>query len=177
MLTWKGVLNDFKSYLGHENVKQIADTDVISWKNYLVAKGLKSSTINNSYLAGLRTILNFAVNNKLISKNPAEKIKVVYRKNSEQKQLPYNDEEVAQLLWLAKQQVDPARRWLPWLAALSGARIGELAQLWGWGLRSRTAFISWKSSQHRTAAVSRRPTVNGEFRYIPFLSRTGFWIS
>ena len=23
------------------------------------------------------------------------------------------------------------RRWLPWLLALSGARVGELAQLWG----------------------------------------------
>jgi integrase len=112
-------------------VKQITDADVISWKDYLVARGLKSSTINNSYLAGLRTILNFGVNNKLISKNPAEKVKVANRKTSEQRQLPYNDEEVARLLWLAKQQVDPARRWLPWLAALSGARIGELGQLWG----------------------------------------------
>jgi integrase len=135
MLTWNGVLNDFKTYLGHENVRQITDTDVIGWKDYLVAKGLKSSTINNSYFAALRTILNFGVNNKLISKNPAEKVKVANRKNAEQRQLPYNDEEVARLLWLAKQQVDPARRWLPWLAALSGARIGELAQLWAEGIK------------------------------------------
>jgi hypothetical protein len=131
MLTWKGVLNNFTTYIGHENVKQITDTDVIGWKDYLVAKGLKSRSINSAYLACLRTIFNFGVNNKLISKNPAEKVKVAYRKNSEQGALPYNDEEVAKLLWLAKQQVNPARRWLPWLAALSGARIGELAQLWG----------------------------------------------
>ena len=131
MLTWKGVLNNFTTYIGHENVKQITDTDVIGWKDYLVTKGLKSRSINSAYLACLRTILNFGVNNKLISKNPAEKVKVACRKNSEQGALPYNDEEVAKLLWLAKQQVNPARRWLPWLAALSGARIGELAQLWG----------------------------------------------
>ncbi len=30
-----------------------------------------------------------------------------------------------------KKETNAARRWLPWLAALSGARIGELAQLWG----------------------------------------------
>jgi integrase len=131
MLTWKGVLNNFTTYIGHENVKQITDTDVIGWKDYLVTKGLKNRSINSAYLACLRTILNFGVNNKLISKNPAEKVKVANRKNSEQGALPYNDEEVARLLWLAKQQVNPARRWLPWLAALSGARIGELAQLWG----------------------------------------------
>ena len=130
-LVWKIVINALTSYLGHENVKQITDADVIGWKDYLVTKGLKASTINNSYLVGLRTIFNFGVNNKLITHNPAEKVKVAYRKNSEQRQLPYSDDEVARLLWLAKQQVNPMRRWLPWLAALSGARIGELAQLWG----------------------------------------------
>ena len=108
---------------------------MIRWKDSLVANGLKSKTIKNSYLGCLRAIFNFGVDNKLISKNPAEKVKVAYRKNSEQRQLPYNDEEVARLLWLAKQQTDPARRWLPWLAALSGARIGELAQLWAEGIK------------------------------------------
>jgi integrase len=130
-LAWKIVFNAFTTYLGHENVKQITDADVIGWKDYLVAKGLKSKTINNAYLACLRTIFNFGVNNKLITHNPAGKVKMACRKSSEQGALPYNDEEVAKLLWLAKQQVNPARRWLPWLAALSGARIGELAQLWG----------------------------------------------
>jgi integrase len=92
---------------------------------------LKSKTINNAYLACLRTIFNFGVNNKLITHNHAGKVKMACRKNSEQGALPYSDDEVARLLGAAKQQVNPMRRWLPWLAALSGARIGELAQLWG----------------------------------------------
>ena len=134
-LAWKRVFNAFTTYLGHENIKQITDADVIKWKDYLVAKGLKSKTINNACLACLRTIFNFGVNNKLITHNPAGKVKMAFRKNSEQAALPYNDEEVARLLWLAKQQVNPMRRWLPWLAALSGARIGELAQLWAEGIK------------------------------------------
>ena len=130
LMTWQGVLNNLKAHLGHENVRIITDADVIRWKDALVANGLKSKTIKDSYLGCLRAIFNFAVENKLISKSPVENVKVAYRKNSEQRQLPYNDEEVARLLCLAKQQTNPARRWLPWLAALSGARIGELAQLW-----------------------------------------------
>jgi integrase len=130
-ITWRVALKSLTNYLGHESMRQITNADVIGWKDYLVAKGLKSTTINNSYLAGLRTIFNFGVSNKLISNNPAENVKMANRKTSEQRQLPYNDEEVARLLWLAKQQANPARRWLPWLAALSGARIGEVAQLWG----------------------------------------------
>ena len=136
LMTWRGVLNNLKTHLGHENVQIITDADVIRWKDALVAKGLKSRTIKNSYLGCLRAIFNFAVENKLISKSPVENVKVTYRKNSEQRQLPYNDEEVARLLWLAKQQTNPARRWLPWLAALSGARIGELAQLWAEGIKN-----------------------------------------
>jgi len=48
MLTWKGVLNNFTTYIGHESVKQITDGDVIGWKDYLVAKGLKSRSINSA---------------------------------------------------------------------------------------------------------------------------------
>ena len=44
-------------------------------------------------------------------------------------------------------------------------------------LRSRTAFTSWRLSRHRMAGVSKRPTASEKFRYIPLLSRTGFWIS
>ena len=173
-LVWKIVLNDFTNYICHENVKQITDTDVIGWKDYLVAKGLKSSTINNSYLVGLRTILNFAVNNKLISKNPAEKIKVAYRKNSEQKQLPYNDEEVARLLWLAKQQVNPMRRWLPWLAALSGARIGELAQLWGSAIKFENGVYFMEIKPAPDGGSLKTPNSERRVPLHPVLIKDGF---
>ena len=45
--------------------------------------------------------------------------------------LPYDDAEVGRLLSMASQETAAARRWLPWLAALSGPRIGEVAQLSG----------------------------------------------
>ena len=173
-LVWKMVLNAFTNYICHENVKQITDTDVIGWKDYLVAKGLKSSTINNSYLVGLRTILNFALNNKLISKNPAEKIKVAYRKNSEQKQLPYNDEEVARLLWLAKQQVNPMRRWLPWLAALSGARIGELAQLWGSAIKVENGVYFMEIKPAPDGGSLKTPNSERRVPLHPVLIKDGF---
>jgi integrase len=38
---------------------------------------------------------------------------------------------LAKLLAIADSQANPYRRWLPWLMALSGARVGEVAQLWG----------------------------------------------
>jgi integrase len=174
MLTWNGVLNNFKAYVGHENVRQITDADVIRWKDYLVAKGLKSSTINNSYFAALRTILNFGVNNKLISKNPAEKVKVANRKNSEQRQLPYNDEEVARLLGAAKQQVNPMRRWLPWLAALSGARIGELAQLWAEGIKNENGVHFMEIKAAPDGGSLKTPNSERQVPLHPALIKDGF---
>ncbi|EJW11447.1 site-specific recombinase, phage integrase family [Rhodovulum sp. PH10] len=44
---------------------------------------------------------------------------------------PYDDAEVGRILALADKETNPAKRWLPWLLALSGARVGEVAQLWG----------------------------------------------
>ena len=123
---------------------------------------------------GLRTILNFAVNNKLISKNPAEKIKVAYRKNSEQKQLPYNDEEVARLLWLAKQQVNPMRRWLPWLAALSGARIGELAQLWGSAIKFENGVYFMEIKPAPDGGSLKTPNSERRVPLHPVLIKDGF---
>jgi integrase len=38
---------------------------------------------------------------------------------------------VARILSLSRLEKVPYRRWLPWLIALSGARVGEVAQLWG----------------------------------------------
>ena len=45
--------------------------------------------------------------------------------------LPYTDDEVGRLLTISRLEKRPAYRWLPWLAATTGARIGELAQAWG----------------------------------------------
>ena len=155
-------------------MRTITDADVIRWKDALVANGLKSKTIKNSYLGCLRAIFNFAVENKLISKSPAENVKVAYRKNSEQRQLPYSDEEVARLLRLAKQQTNPARRWLPWLAALSGARIGELAQLWAEGIKIENGIHFMEIKAAPDGGSLKTPNSERRVPLHPILIKDGF---
>ncbi len=174
LMTWQGVLNNLKTHLGHQNVRTITDADVIRWKDALVANGLKSKTIKDSYLGCLRAIFNFAVENKLISKSPVENVKVAYRKNSEQRQLPYSDEEVARLLRLAKQQTNPARRWLPWLAALSGARIGELAQLWAEGIKIENGIHFMEIKAAPDGGSLKTPNSERRVPLHPILIKDGF---
>jgi integrase len=119
------------AFLGHEDVRRISATDIVRWKDHLVRRELSPKTINDVYLSSVRTIFNQAVRDRLMPTNPVANIRVPDRRQAGTGKLPYTDAEVRRLLFLASHATDPSRRWLPWLAAASGARIGELAQLWG----------------------------------------------
>lgn len=129
LTTWRSAINDLCSHLKHEKVAQLSRAEVISWKDRLVARELSPGTINGSYLASLNAILSFGVRNELTLRNIATGVKVLHKARPGTSRLPYEDREVAQLLKLASEQTNAARRWIPLLAACSGARAGELAQL------------------------------------------------
>lgn len=121
----------FKAHLKHNDPRRVTKTDAIAWKDALLDKGLSATTINGSYLASIRTLYRFAVRNALIAADPIEGVKVQSKRKAGEGRLPYDDEEVAAILALADAETRPALRWIPWLLALTGARVGEIAQLWG----------------------------------------------
>lgn len=127
--TWRGYIAAFKKFIGHNDPAKVTKADVIRWKDELVAAGRQG--IGKGQIAALKAIFNFAVDNELMADNPAANVKVREKTKAGEKRLPYDDDEVARLLALADAEQHPGRRWLPWLTALSGARIGEITQLWG----------------------------------------------
>ena len=129
--TWRGVVASLKRHLGHEIVERITHEDIVQWKDQLIDSGLSPKTVGQGHLAGVKALLGFEVRNKRLAANPATGITMAVKRRAGQRKLPYSDSEVARILALAAREASPARRWLPWLAALSGARIGEVAQLWG----------------------------------------------
>lgn len=129
---WRGHVASLMAFVGHDEVERLTKGDIVSWKDDLVEKGLAAKTINDSYLACIKRLLSYEVQNHRLTDNVAEKVSVSSRGQAGDSQLPYTTEEVAQLLHLARQQKHkPILRWLPWLVALSGSRVGEVAQLWG----------------------------------------------
>lgn len=132
--TWRGLpLASLKDHLANKSsdVRRIEPEDIIAWKDAIVARGLAAKSINGTYLGMANAIFNYAVMNRLMAANPAAGVRVAGRARAGTGQLPYENAEVARLLDLAQKEARPDRRWLPWLAASTGARIGELAQLWG----------------------------------------------
>jgi integrase len=109
----------------------VTKANLVAWKDALIAAGNSPKGIRDGQLAAAKALFTYAVENDWLPANPVHGIKLRVKGKAGSKMLPYTDDEVARLLALADKATKPARYWLPWLAALSGARIGEVAQLWG----------------------------------------------
>jgi integrase len=130
LTTWRPVLASLRQHLKHEDVRRLTKNDIVTWKDRLVAQGHSASNINGSYLACVHALLAYGVRNGVLMQNVAAGIRVNQKRTAGTSKLPYEDKEVADLLAIAAKQQHAARRWIPLLAACSGARAGELAQLW-----------------------------------------------
>ena len=130
LATWKPVVVSLNAHVENASVARLTTKDIMSWKDKLLAQGRSPNTINSTYLACIHALIAHGVRNGLLSMNVATGVVVKVKRVAGTSKLPYEDVEVATLLALAAKQVHPARRWIPLLAACSGARAGELAQLW-----------------------------------------------
>ncbi|WP_162419672.1 tyrosine-type recombinase/integrase [Microvirga brassicacearum] len=139
--TWKGVIKSLKAHLGHDSASRVTSENIVAWKDMLIDRGLTAKTVSHTYLACVKCLYNHARDNKRLKTNPAEEIKMTVKRKAGTKRLPYTDEEVCRLVDLAAGQRLPIRRWLPLLAATTGARIGELAQLWAERVKSVNGVI------------------------------------
>ncbi len=127
--TWQGHINSLRAFLGHECAAEVTDDKAIEWKDALVAKGLKS--VHGSHLACMRSIYKHGVENKLVPSNPFATVKAIRKRQAGESMQVYSDAEVRKILIAATSAEAPYQRWLPWLIATTGARVGEMAQLWG----------------------------------------------
>ena len=122
---------DFKAHLGHNEVLRVTKSDVVAWKDKLLGRGLAAKTINGSYLASISALYNLAKRDDLVEKNPTEDVRIPVKKEAvDPLDKTYTDAEVATILALADKEAISYLRWVPWLTALTGARVSEIVQLW-----------------------------------------------
>lgn len=129
--TWRGCFRLLREHLGHDDATRLTEDDLIAWKDALLAGGRAARTVKDNHLTAVRSVLAHALRNRKISVNVASNIRIAVKAVAGQSRQPYTTEEVARLLDLASRETKPSLRWLPLLAAATGARIGEVAQLHG----------------------------------------------
>src|SRR5882757_5624233 len=126
---WSRVVRQLEGYLGHSDADRLTAENLIDWKNSMIEAGLRPKTIQDAKLAPLRAILQWGVQNKLISINPADGISLNVKSKQGEKKRSFTDEEAKLILRAALAEKDPVRRWVPWIGAYTGARVSEICQL------------------------------------------------
>jgi integrase len=116
-------INKLIAHLGHDDAAHVKDTDLIAWKEKLLGSGASHKTIEN-YLRIIKTVFNFAKKNKKLYTNPASEISFQAKRRG--RQLGYDDADDKKILLAARAEIQPHRRWVPWIAAFSGARLEEI---------------------------------------------------
>jgi integrase len=123
--SWPRIIKKLTDFVGHEDAARITDSDIIGWKDALLASGLGQKTIEN-HLIIARTLFGYAHANKRIPTNPAAGVKFKPKVDPTKKKRGFNDEEAARVLTAARNETEAHKRWAPWLCAFSGARIDEI---------------------------------------------------
>nr|WP_314472289.1 site-specific integrase [uncultured Sphingomonas sp.] len=163
---WRPVIAHLVDHLGHDEPRRISADDIIGWKEALARQGASGRTIREVYLAAAKVVFAWAVENRKLDANPAAGVSVRVPKRHRPRGPSFTLAETRTILSasLARDQGKIsrehalARRWIPWMCAYSGARVGEIAQMRGrdiievegiWAMRITPEAGSTKSGQAR----------------------------
>lgn len=127
----------FSEFLGHDDANAVSNIDIVRFKDFRLEQGKSTKTVKMGDLSALNALFTWGVDNHRVAVHPGTtKLKVSKRKTTRPK--GFTDEEAVALLTAASAyvpegkeptQITKAKRWLPWLQAYTGTRVGEVAQL------------------------------------------------
>jgi len=129
LYNWTRIIRKLEKTLKHDDAARITPDELLLWKKSLIAAGFQPKTIRDSNLAPVRAILQWAVDNRLLSSNPAERLTMDVTTKAAESRRGYTDDEAKIVLKAAQAEKDMVLRWVPWLCAYSGARVAEICQL------------------------------------------------
>ena len=103
-----------------------------AWSRKLITKERSARTVRDTWVGAATAVYEWALNEKLVRSNPFANVTVTApRKTQLRESKAFTAEEAAIILRAASASKIPARRWVPWLQAYTGARAGEITQLRG----------------------------------------------
>ncbi|GMA76182.1 hypothetical protein GCM10025880_25990 [Methylorubrum aminovorans] len=130
----KVALQSLAKKLGHDDMLRVTGDDVMGWRSDLMNGGKLAPGTIKTRLADVRASFSYAAKRKLIPSNPFDGIEIGFkaeRVGTVEARRPYSPDQVARLLSICERETKAYRRWIPLLAATTGARVAEIAQLWG----------------------------------------------
>ncbi|UZF92952.1 tyrosine-type recombinase/integrase [Bosea sp. NBC_00550] len=142
--SYKNTTSSLVTFLGHDDASRVTPDDIVDFKDYRLSsinprtgKPISAKTVKDSDLSGLKTLFGWAVSNRRMPSNPTHGITIKLGKRKITRSKGFTDDEAEALLKAAdaltpgneQPKTFDAKRWIPWLCAYTGARVGELCQL------------------------------------------------
>ena len=151
------------------DIRSLTPDDIYTWAEHRRdTEGVSARVINKNDLVAASSVLGWAAGRsggQLLRSNPVAGVALDEPKALPQRERTFREEEIAAILKAAA-AVQPddknptfasARRWCPWLAAYSGARIAELTHLEKRDIRTEAGIV----------VMDLRITKTGEPRTVP----------
>lgn len=134
---WRKAVKLFVEHLGHDDAQAVTRADVAAWLQSLVGKGLSVKTVQATYRAAIARVFSTAVGFGRLRDDPAARAMVIGPKVRQVHRRDISDDEARTILKAAlgphpetlSERHAFARRWVPWICAYTGARVGEITQL------------------------------------------------
>jgi integrase len=141
--SYTNTIRQFHAFLGHEDAHRVTAEDVRRFRDFRLAskkrngQPVSAMTVKNSDLAALKSVFGWAVANRRLSDNPAAEVSVTKVAKVKLREREFTDEEARTVLRAAlhlrpgreSPKTYAAKRWVPWVLAFTGARVGEIVQL------------------------------------------------
>ncbi len=154
--SWRYVFKGLEEHFGNRSAVSITAEEAGNWIKALVTHGRSAAVVKKTWLNAANTVFRWALEHKLIARNPFANVKVTVPKKKQLREPTFRSQETRTILQAALAITDidspreAAKRWVPWLCAYTGARPGEITQLrkadvfeegrcLGFGLRQRPA--------------------------------------
>lgn len=135
--TYKGAIDRLVKHLRHDDARRVTEEDMLAFKDARL-KVVTAKSLKDGDLPGIRSVFGWAVDNRKLTKNPADAIKIKAEKKKRTRSKGFTDDEAKAIFkacigYVRKPKEDPktaaAKRWAPLIAAYTGCRIAEALQL------------------------------------------------
>ncbi|GAB6842121.1 hypothetical protein HNR00_004003 [Methylorubrum rhodinum] len=174
---YRGSCRSLIAFVKDRDIRSLTQDDLYAWANHRKdVEEVHASAINRNDLVAASSVFAWAVGlhgGKLLPSNPVTGVSLEEPKQAAKRERTFRDAEVTAILTAAS-AVQPdernptfsaARRWCPWLAAYSGARIAELAHLEKRDIRKEAGIV----------VMDLRVMKTGEPRTVPLRRPSGAW--
>ncbi|MCJ2007969.1 DUF6538 domain-containing protein [Methylobacterium sp. J-092] len=141
--SYTNTMRQLHAFLDHEDARRVTADDVRRFRDFRLAskkrngEPLSAATVKNSDLAALKSVFGWAVVDGRLPVNPAVDVNVARVAKIKLREREFTTEEARAILQASMHlqagrelpQTLAAKRWIPWVLAFTGARVGEIAQM------------------------------------------------